>query len=56
MMRIVSILSKLLKTVGLLAVRLELDELQWKNRKKCRIFEKNLNFVILTKFEIFFRH
>jgi len=34
MMRIVSILSKLFKTVGLLAVGLNLAELQWKNRKK----------------------
>jgi len=52
MMRIVSILSKLLKTVGLLAVCLDLAELRWKNRKKnshlwqkskfC-IFDKNLN-------------
>jgi len=48
-MRIVSILSKLLKTVGLLAVRLDLAELRWKNRKKIRIFDKNLNFVFLTK-------
>jgi len=48
-MRIVSILSKLLKTVGLLAVRLELAELQWKNRKKCRIFNKNRNLVFLKK-------
>jgi len=37
MIRIVSILSKLFKTVGLLAVRLNLAELRCKNRKKCRI-------------------
>jgi len=41
-MRIVSKFSKLLKTVGLLAVRLDLTELRWKIRKKCRIFDKNL--------------
>jgi len=35
-----SIGSKLLKTVGLLAVRLDLTELGYKNRKKCRIFDK----------------
>jgi len=34
MMRIVSILSKLFKTVVLLAVSLNLDELRWKKRKK----------------------
>jgi len=33
-MRIVSIFSKLFKTVGLLAVRLDLAELRWKNQKK----------------------
>jgi len=49
MMRIVSILSKLLKTVGLLAVRLDLAEIRWKIEKKFRIFDKNLNFVFLTK-------
>jgi len=49
MMRIVSILSKLFKTVGLLAVRLNLAELRWKKRKKNRIFDKNLSFVFLTK-------
>jgi len=33
-MRIVSIFSKLLKTVGILFLRLDLAELQWKIRKK----------------------
>jgi len=47
-MRIVSIFSKLFKTVGLLAVRLDLTKLRWKTRKKFRIFDKNLNFVFLT--------
>jgi len=37
-MRIVSIFSKLLKTVGLLAVRLDLTELRSKNRKKMSHF------------------
>jgi len=41
-MRIVSILSKLLRTVVLLAVRPILAKLRWKSRKKCRIFDKNL--------------
>jgi len=48
MMGIVSILSNPLKTVGLLAVRLDLAELRWKNRKRGRIFDKNLNFEFLT--------
>jgi len=39
-MRIVSIFSKLLKTVGLLAVRIYLAELRWKNRKKFAFFTK----------------
>jgi len=37
-MRIVCILSKLLKTVGLFAVRLNLAELRWKNREKMSHF------------------
>jgi len=32
-----------------LAVRLDLAVLRWKNRKKIRIFDKNLYFVFLTK-------
>jgi len=64
-MRIVSILSKLLKTVGLLAVRLELAELRWKNRKKMshfwqkskfRIFDKNLNPYFRQKYSVFGCH
>jgi len=43
-MRIVSILSKLFKAVGILAVRLDLAELRWKNPKKCRIFDKNSEY------------
>jgi len=42
-MRIVSILSKLFKTVGLLAVRLNLTELRWKKRKKNRIFDISMD-------------
>jgi len=42
-MRIVSIGSELLKTVGLLAVRLDLAKLQIKNRKKDYFFDKNMN-------------
>jgi len=37
-MRIVSILSKLLKTVGPLAVRPKLAKLRWKMRKKVSHF------------------
>jgi len=57
-MRIVCILSKLLKTVGLFAVRLNLAELRWKNRKKIShfyqkselcIFDKNLNPFFLKR-------
>jgi len=47
-MRIVSIFSKLLKTVGLLAVRLDLAELQWKNRKKISQFRQQSEFCILN--------
>jgi len=43
MIGIVSIFSKLFKTVGLLAVRLDLAKLRVKNRKRISIFEKNLN-------------
>jgi len=48
-MRIASIFSNLLKTVGLLAVRCDLAELQWKNRKKFRIFDKKTEFCIFDK-------
>jgi len=43
MMRIVSKLSKLFKTVGLLAVRLNLAELRCKNRKKNSHFLTKIN-------------
>jgi len=42
-MQIVSRESKLSKTVGLLAVRLDLAELQLKNRKKRGFLTKILN-------------
>jgi len=38
-----SIYSKLLKTVGLLAVRLVLTKLRLKNHEKMSIFDQNLN-------------
>jgi len=38
-----SICSKLLKTVGLLAVRLNLTKLRLKNHKKKSIFDQNMN-------------
>jgi len=62
MMRFVSKLSKLFKTVGLFAVRLHLAELRCKNRKKMshfrqksefRIFDKNLNPFIRQKNAVF---
>jgi len=40
MMWTVSIFSKLLKTVGLLAVRLDLAKLRWKNRKNVAFLTK----------------
>jgi len=43
-MRIVSIFSKLFKTVGLLAVRLDLAELRWKNWKKKSNFLQKSEF------------
>jgi len=46
-MRIVSIFSKLLKTVGLLAVRLDLAELRWKNRNKISNFWQKSEFCII---------
>jgi len=48
-MRIVSIFSKLFKTVGLLAVRLNLDELRWKKRKKISNFSQKCEFCIFDK-------
>jgi len=48
-MRIVSIFSKLFKTVGLLAVRLDLAELRWKNRKKISNFWQKSEFCIFDK-------
>jgi len=42
-MGIDSICSKLLKTFGLLAVRLNLTKLRLKNHKKMSIFDQNLN-------------
>jgi len=57
--------SKLLKTVGLLAVRLDLAELRWKNLKKmwhfwqkskfC-IFDKNVNPFFAIKIQFFGCH
>jgi len=64
MMGIVSILSKLFKTVGLLAVRLDLAELRWKKRKKIshfwpksefRIFDKNSNLFFTKKVQFNFK-
>jgi len=43
-MGIDSIFSKLLRTVGLLAVRLDLAKLRLKNHKKKSIFDQNLNY------------
>jgi len=43
-MRIVSKLSNLFKTVGLLAVRLHLVELRWKNWKKKSNFLQKSEF------------
>jgi len=42
-MEIDSICCKLLKTVGLLAVRLDLAKLRLENHEKIRIFDQNLN-------------
>jgi len=42
-MGIDSICSKLLKTVILLAVRLDLDKLRLKNHEKMNIFDQNMN-------------
>jgi len=42
-MGIDSICSKLLKTVGLLAVRLDLIKLRLKNHEKMSIFDQNLS-------------
>jgi len=45
-MGIDSICSKLLNTVGLLAVRLNLTKLRVKNHKKKSIFDQNMNSLI----------
>jgi len=47
-------LSKLLKTVGLLAVRLILVELLWKNRKNVAFLLKIRISNFRQKFELFF--
>jgi len=45
-MGIVYIASKLLKTVGFLAVRLDLDKIRIKNQIKRSIFDQNLNSML----------
>jgi len=56
-MRIVSIFSKLFKTVGLFAVRLDLAELRWKNRKNAEFLtKKNVNPFFAIKIQFFGCH